>query len=402
MAATAAAQPNTRRPIVFVHGMLASGDTWTSQVQRFLRDGYRLNDLAMLDWNTTSMDMRKSVHQLDSLVQAVLRRTGALQLDLVGHSAGGALCLQYLRDSLRASRIAHYAHIGSTRLQAPPPVPTLNLYSPDDRISGGADAAGVTNLALAGHDHYEVATSADSWIALKAHFSGQNKSAVRLPDPPTHLKFPLAGKACILGENRPEAGASVRVFACDSNGRRGGKQWEGHTDAAGNWGPFEARPGIAYELVVEATGKRPVHYFRMPFSEQNPLVYLRTLPQAGMTARLLQGLPQDSTMTALVLFSAHRAVVHGRDTLEVDGWPLATEALASAAKTAIAWFVVDDGDKRSSGTALNAFRGFPFMTGVDLHIDSRSGAPLRIRFNGRQLLLPRLASNAAITVAVME
>jgi pimeloyl-ACP methyl ester carboxylesterase len=39
-------------PIVFLHGFLASGDTYAKQVIRFREQGYCADHLQVFDWNT--------------------------------------------------------------------------------------------------------------------------------------------------------------------------------------------------------------------------------------------------------------------------------------------------------------------------------------------------------------
>ena len=39
-------------PIIFLHGFLASGDTWANQVMRFQSNGHCENLLYAYDWNT--------------------------------------------------------------------------------------------------------------------------------------------------------------------------------------------------------------------------------------------------------------------------------------------------------------------------------------------------------------
>ncbi|HRG88387.1 MAG TPA: hypothetical protein PLW44_05160, partial [Chitinophagales bacterium] len=74
-------------PVIFLHGFLASGDTWANQVMRFTSNGYCDNLLYAYDWNT--LGGGNDVNALNTFIDTVLARTGATQVDLVGHSAGG-------------------------------------------------------------------------------------------------------------------------------------------------------------------------------------------------------------------------------------------------------------------------------------------------------------------------
>ncbi|MFN5135810.1 MAG: esterase/lipase family protein, partial [Chitinophagaceae bacterium] len=42
----------SKRPIVFVHGFLGSGDNWATQMQRFSSNGYCNQRMFVFDWNS--------------------------------------------------------------------------------------------------------------------------------------------------------------------------------------------------------------------------------------------------------------------------------------------------------------------------------------------------------------
>ena len=95
-----------RRPIVMVHGFLAAGDTYANHAMRFTSNGYCVSHLFVFDWNTLN---RRTDHtaNLDAFIDWVLAATGAEQVDLAGHSAGGALSYEYLEEEPRAAKVAH-------------------------------------------------------------------------------------------------------------------------------------------------------------------------------------------------------------------------------------------------------------------------------------------------------
>jgi triacylglycerol esterase/lipase EstA (alpha/beta hydrolase family) len=138
----------TYTPIVFVHGMLGSGDTWVRPMQNFMSQGYSKDQLEVLDWNTTSFANKAAEQQLDSIIEVVLKRTGAKKVNLVGHSAGGNLCNNYLKEEKHAAKVHNYVHVGSFALNKAPAVSTLNLYSTNDKIVKGAAIEGAKMLPL--------------------------------------------------------------------------------------------------------------------------------------------------------------------------------------------------------------------------------------------------------------
>src|SRR5690606_31369203 len=91
-------------PIVMVHGMLASGDTYEKQMLRFASNGYDLDMLYTFNWN--SLGAGASVTgQLDLFIDEVIAKTGFDQVDLVGHSAGSTSAYEYCKADKRAAKV---------------------------------------------------------------------------------------------------------------------------------------------------------------------------------------------------------------------------------------------------------------------------------------------------------
>ncbi len=390
-------------PIVFVHGMLGSGDTYTQPIQRFMEQGYGPLQLITVDWNTVAFGNNKASLQLDSIINNVLNKTGASQVNLVGHSAGGGLCYGYLKDSIHAAKVAHYVHIGSGRLSKPATVPTMNIYSKDDLVSGGADVAGATNISLSGKDHYEVATCSETFAAMYAFFNG-TKAATKMSQ--HKLPIMVSGRAVTFGENKAEANANIIIYEMDNKaGKR--KTTSPHfkttTDKMGYWGGFEAKAGEYYEMVVLSadTAKRPVHYFREPFTISNPVVYLRTLGNQGITAMLSNALPTSNEQSVLAVFSSSKAVISGRDSLTVNGLALSAKIYSAAEKTCIAYFLFDNGDNATAGNKLSLFNMMPFMNAVDMMIPANR-KPINLYYNGRTMNVPSMPASEGVLVAVFD
>ncbi len=395
------------KPVVFVHGMLASGDTYATQVQRFIAQGYCSSSLVAMDWNTVGLGRNNTAMQLDAIINKVLEKTGAKQVELVGHSAGGGVCYNYLKDSAKAQKVAHYVHVGSSKLTEPAMVPTMNVYSKDDLISGGVDVAGATNIALPGKDHYEVATSEETF---KAMFQFFNQLEPKLTNAKQKTKEPIdvSGRAVTLGDNKPLANATIQVYRYDATkGKRIDVQpyQTMITDTAGFWKGLSfgnSNTATEFVLIPDTTTKmRTIHYYFEPFTNNNPMLYLRGLPNTGMAGMMLRVLPKDTIQSALAIFSANKAVIHGKDSLTVNNINLSSAELSPASKTAIAHFLMDDGDKQTSGNPLFVFKQFPFMNGVDVFLPA-GNKNITIYFNGRTMSLPSRKSSDGVMVAVFN
>ncbi|MCU0321276.1 MAG: alpha/beta fold hydrolase [Chitinophagaceae bacterium] len=390
-------------PIVFVHGMLASGDTWTLPFQRFEQQGYSKDLLYVIDWNTVTMGNR-STKALDSVIQLILKKHQVKQVNLVGHSAGGGICYTYLQQIQNAENVAHYVHLGSGKMKTPPTVPTLNLYSLEDKITGGTNIDGVKNIALTNKDHYEVATSQESFEAMFQFFNDATATTIKTSTP---KKITVGGRVVTFGENKPEANATITVFAINAiEGKRKNTKsiFTTTTDSMGYWSGFNALANENYEFVVQSadTAKRAVHYFREPFTHNNSLVYLRTLSNKGMTGMIAQQLPANNNQSVLAVFSANKAVINGRDSLTVNGINLSDKKFTTAEKTAIAFFLYDNGDEQSSTNKHAGLGMLPFMNMVDVFLPA-SSKPIQLYFNGRKMNIPAMSSlEDGIMVAVFD
>ena len=388
-----------RHPVIFVHGMLGAGDTWTSQCKRFQAKGYQKEYLQVLDWNTLSFGGNAG-KQLDSIIDLTLKITKANKVDLVGHSAGGGVCLSYLSKIENAAKVAHYVHIGSSRLSKTPSVPTLNIYSPDDKISGGADVPDAYNLTLKGKDHYEVATCQQTFNALFKFFDAG--SGVRLISA-TPVFYWISGRVLSFGENKPQPNTTIEIYEYDVvNGKRLKEKAEYITtaDSAGNWKALAANPYTYYEFVVKPanTNGRTIHYFHEPFTAESKLMYLRTLSSSGMAAMITNNLPSNDSTATLAIFSSNKAVINGRDSLTVNGFNLSAAQFSPAEKTSIAYFVYQQSNKTSTP---NPMAKFPFINNIDLKLPVKE--KIQIYFNGRNMTLTTLPSSTeGITVAMFD
>src|SRR3712207_6280720 len=82
-------------PIVFVHGWNSSGSVWNTMISRFQADGWT----SLNNWSyNTSQSNATTASQLGSLINDVLRRTGAAKVDVITHSMGGLSSRYYAKN----------------------------------------------------------------------------------------------------------------------------------------------------------------------------------------------------------------------------------------------------------------------------------------------------------------
>lgn len=395
-------------PIVMCHGLLASGDTYAKQAQRFVQNGQCSQRVFVMDRNT--LGGGSAVPLLDAFIDNVLQQTGATQVELVGHSAGGGLGYDYLSDATRAAKVAHYVHIGSGTQPGPAgpngEVPTMNIWSPFDAIVEGGNIPGAENVELPAKDHYEVATSEETFTAMYTFFRGAPPAnATIVPDGRRQVE----GRALSLGENVPLAGATINVYPLDgaTGFRLSGTPAHVFTsDAEGYWGSFGADEGRYYEFEVVPGGTgRKLHYYREPFIASDRFVYLRSLPSStSLAGLLLNSLPSDDEQAVITIFTANQAVINGRDDLRSNGFELSTPEFASADNTSIAFFLYDgNNDGQTNGTAVGLFGNFPFLSGIDVFFQTAQQESIELTFAGRTMRVRNWPSESeGITIAVFD
>ncbi|NDA62732.1 MAG: alpha/beta fold hydrolase [Chitinophagia bacterium] len=397
-----------KNPIIFIHGFLASGDTWANAFDFFQLEGYNTNQLFVFDWNSISGNNQQTDTLLSKFIDEVLKKTGASQVELVAHSAGGGLARNLLKDSIQANKVAHYAHIGSRKWTTAypwfPNAKCINIFSTGDKVAGNAAGRieGATNLAFGLLDHYQVATSHESLQAIKDFFAGQYILCFENSNPPVEI----AGKAVELGTNQPMRGATLTIYPLNiKNGKRKRALLADRlaVDENGNWGPVTIERATPYEIEVIPANRlgRVISYYFPPFSQSNPLVYLRGFPNDSRMNFLLGKIPENETNTTLVLYASTSAMVGGRDSVTVNGMQICSPLLTPASKTAITSFIFDDGDGVSSGKALKQFSSVPFISGVDIAL-AADKKPIYIYCNGQQLTIPALPSAQRIQLAVFR
>ena len=407
------AQPDAgKRPVVFVHGFLASGDTYSNVITDLLERLYPQDKLFVFDWNSVSGSGKKNDSLLAAFIDKVLKKTKTRQIDLVAHSAGGMLARGYLIDSSGASKVAHYVHLGSrkwfTELPWFPNRKCLNIYSSADMVMGkaGGDVEGATNIDLKDKDHYQVATCNETQNAIYNFFLDN--------DPPTDtyaifMEYDAGGKAVWLGDNTPISKASVKVFRVnpETGSRMSAKPLATFlTTGDGKWGPFRVSAIKKYYYEVELTppgrGQRIISYFLEPFTHPNNLIYLRGLPGEGMIKAMLGNLPENDKQSVAVIYSSSQAMIAGRDSVAINDIPLTSPELAPASKTLISCFLYDNGDASATGTALKQYKGSPFIGGLNISLPVSKTEGHTIYYNGRKMVLPAVSSKERILLAVFN
>lgn len=341
---------NRKFPIVMVHGFLASGDTYEKQMLRFASNGYDLDMLYTFNWN--SIGGGTAVQgQLDKFIDEVIAKTGFDQVELVGHSAGSGNVFEYCKSDKKAAKVRHLVLLaGTAQTQAAgttkTPVKTLNIYSPYDQIvKAGGKIKNATNISLDLKDHYQVATSEETFTEMYKFFTGEMPQTLDIipQNDPT-----ISGDVLSFGENLTGNGATLEIYEVNTASgirKNATPDFTFSIKEDNKWGPIQVKSNTNYEFKVFTgkNGDRPVHYYREAFTRDNKNVLVRFYPPSGSLAAIfLAGLPNSEDQSAMAFFSASQAIIVDRDELNVNDNILTNSQLASAANTTIAMFMYDD------------------------------------------------------------
>ena len=412
----------SKRPILFVHGIMGGADNFELQAQRFTSNGYCRSAIRGFDYDATFLafggamqsDTDATQARLDVAVDAFRKDTGFDKIDLVGHSFGTAQSFAYLNDPAHAAKIAHYAQAAGGGL--PEPVPQVNLSSDGDFVAGnpkkiapeGADAASVSNPDIGYHDHVAVLTCKESFAAMYELFNGKPPATTEVV-PESEIE--VSGFYKNFSDNTPHAGITISIFEVDaSTGDRlhDKADFEFVSAADGAWGPFTAKPDARYEFLTPEAGEppapgkpgRPQHTYRGPFTRSTHLMYLKALPTLGsFAANIIAGhIMYTDSQSGFIVQNGNRAMIskddpggHGSDSLTVNGTEALTKDVAPEKLQLIALFGFDNG--QTPFTPVSSISSPYFLSAVDVDLPTSDKGPVKFVFDGATVNIHRWKSD---------
>ena len=256
--------------MIFVHGGSGSGAQFESQAQRFASNGYPADYIAVSEYDSTySLNTREDVFAgIDRTIDAMLEKTGADKVDILGHSLGTVVLYGYLNSSPeRAAKVAHYVSIdGLWGITPPGGVPTLALWAGTG--DPGREITGAINVTIPNQTHVQCATSPESFFEMFRFFAGRRPSTTRITaEPATRVK--LAGRAVLFPQNAGVQNATLEIWEVDgrTGARLGNKPKAVYAIGGdGSLGPFDANGDRHYEFALV----RPAQF--------DPSLLLRAVP----------------------------------------------------------------------------------------------------------------------------
>lgn len=367
-------------PVVFVHGNGDSAALWMTTLWRFESNGWPRSHLHAVEFprplardeddkpQPGRSGSDEQMRFLASQVDAVLRRTGARQVALVGNSRGGFAIRNYVRNGGGAPKVSHVvlggvpnhgvwanefrqksefngsgpfltalnSPQGPDRLEITPGPKWLTLRSqgndkfaqPDGRWIGqpmmrtgvteeGPALNGARNLVLGSLDHREVSYHADAFWQTYLFITGQSpRQAGVVPENEVTLNGVITGFEGAAPTNLPLPGARLEVFAVDpaTGERRGPALLNRTVGNDGRWGPLKTNSTSTLEFVISADTFATTHIYRSPFVRSSDIVNMRP-------RRLSES---DRNAGSIVLMDRPRGYFDlRRYAMQLDGKPLA-------------------------------------------------------------------------------
>jgi hypothetical protein len=424
-------------PIIFVHGGAGSAAQFESQAMRFETNFYPHEYISALEYDSGSLyDFSTGAvnyplllqiwGNLDQLIANIQAETGADQVDILGHSLGTMVMQGYLNSSAaRAEKVAHYVNIDGGEAAALPgtvvgvPVPTLALWagktSPLPR-----EIVGATNVTIPNQTHVEVATSAESFVEMYKFFTGHRPlTKYILPELFSFGRIELAGRAVLFPENVGADGASLEIWKVNrGTGARIGTSPQAvyAIGEDGNWGPFKARMGQAYEFNIVREGQSDHPYYFEPFIRSDYLIRLLTSGPEGGPSSYMDRSPDHVNLLIgrNKEFWGDQAQSADNDVVEINGVNVVNGAIfPSVPFPSIVdyMFVYDKGNDKVSDltTPIPIYAAMTFFTGIDLYVpgasppDGTVSVVLRSRGGGGKtqvINVPNIASSELRTISL--
>lgn len=383
-ATTVSGTDQAKPPIVFVHGNGDSAALWQATVWRFESNGWPTERLHAIDVpyplardadNKAQAGRTSTAEHMAYLrdeVQAVLRRTGASQVVLVGNSRGGNAIRNFVCNGGGAAVVSH-AILGGTPnhgVQAIPGVNEANEFSgtgpfltqlnapknaQGDEVCGptrwmtirsdnndkfaqpdglwlgmkgkptmvgfdGPELKGATNVVIPKIDHRETSYSVPAFEATYRFITGRAPQLAIARQAQVVLNGKLVGMGVDpldaasgnFVNNLPLRGARLEVYETNAGtGQRMGAAAHSQTVGSdGIWGPFKARGDATYEFVIQAAGYATTHIYRSAFPRSSALIHMR--PERVNDA--------DRAAQSVLSFVRPRGYFDpGRDAMSFDG-----------------------------------------------------------------------------------
>ena len=288
-----ASQTRPQLPIVFVHGIGGSGDTYASVAERFASNGYPPDRIRTFDYASSSgAGFAAAPGQLDNLIDQLRANYGVDRVNLVAHSLGTLLAANYLSDPSRAAKIAHYVGLdGASNPSCGIGDPNLDCMGIFAGTTG--DVGGNNVYFNHSQSHTEAATSPQSFAAQYRFFTAEDpRTTLILPEPPGRVE--IAGRAVNSPQNTGVNGGTLRIWEVNrSTGARKSSEPVATFEIgpSGDWGPVKVNGQKRYEFELQRPDSAvEENLYYQPFLRDDYWVRQRSSPpDSGIVQNTITG-----------------------------------------------------------------------------------------------------------------
>lgn len=390
----AGAQEPELVPIVFVHGAAGSAAQYETQARRFDGNGYPARYVRAFEYDSSfaTNTFAQVIARLDATVDALRTEFGVDRVYLVGHSLGTFVSNSYLGDAGRAAKIAKYVGVdGSSNASCGVTDPNLDCMGIWQGTNTTGNVGG-NNVRISPQTHVQVATSAESFAAQYAFFTGaEPETTLVLPEPPGQVE--ISGRAVQFPQNAGAAGATLELWAVDARtgARKAVEPRETLTVADdGSWGPVKVNGQQAYELFVIREGFLSHHFYFQPWLRSSTMVRMNLAPPNSQIVANTN--LSDNHVAATVVRQKEWWTTHPTgqdDVLEIGttspsrGDQPPVDALTKVTSNGVIGIHVHDAAASPGDSTLDLLPFFPtqaFQTGVDVFMPAAEPADGTVSF----------------------
>ena len=298
----------------------------------------------------------------------------------------------YLGDAGRAAKIAKYVGVdGSSNASCGVTDPNLDCMGIWQGTNTTGNVGG-NNVRISPQTHVQVATSAESFAAQYAFFTGaEPETTLVLPEPPGQVE--ISGRAVLFPQNAGAAGATLELWAIDARtgARKAVEPRETLTVADdGSWGPVKVNGQQAYELFVIREGFLSHHFYFQPWLRSSTMVRMNLAPPNSQIVANTN--LSDNHVAATVVRQKEWWTTHPTgqdDVLEIGttspsrGDQPPVDALTKVTSNGVIGIHVHDAAASPGDSTLDLFPFFPtqaFQTGVDVFMPAAEPADGTVSF----------------------
>ncbi|MCS7145042.1 MAG: hypothetical protein NZ879_08510, partial [Archaeoglobaceae archaeon] len=199
-----------------------------------------------------------------------------------GHSLGTRVVYNYtLFYPDYATKVSKIILVDGIANVTAPSVPTLAIFGrPTALRPPGANVTGATNVYIQNQTHVEVMTSAESFVEMYKFITGKEPvTKYILPEKEITLK----GKLVYFPSNIGLETGTLNIYELREDGfRLSDTPVASFEITNGDWGPFNAKPGVRYEFEFVRANNLTMHFYREPFLRSDYWIRFLVSPPGGI------------------------------------------------------------------------------------------------------------------------